>query len=59
MNILKDYYIRLSRFDKSVLRDSLMKACGWSYGTFYYKLSHNNLSRLERKAIKEIILSYQ
>ena len=58
MHILKDYYIRLSRFDKSVLRDSLMKACGWSYGTFYYKLNHGNFSKLEHKVVYEHIQNH-
>jgi hypothetical protein len=56
---ISNFYYGLPRRKKPSFREKVNRVCGWSYGTFYYKLSHNNLSRLERKAIKEIILSYQ
>ena len=49
----------LPRSRKPKFRTKVSDACGWSYGTFYYKLSHGNLSKLERKVVFEIISGYQ
>lgn len=56
---ISTFYNDLPRRKKSRFRERVNKVCGWSYGTFYYKLSHNNLTRLERKAVGDIIKSYQ
>ena len=58
MNIA-EFYFDLPRSRKPKFRTKVSDACGWSYGTFYYKLSHGNLSKLERKVVFEIISGYQ
>lgn len=57
VNISK-FYFELPKKKRSKFRVKVSNACGWSYGTFYYKLNHGNFSKLERKAIFEIINGY-
>lgn len=57
MNIL-EIYKQLPRSDKSIFREAIMQACGWAYGTFYYKMNHGNISKLERKVVGEFIQAY-
>lgn len=57
VNISK-FYFELPKKRRSKFRVKVSNACGWSYGTFYYKLNHGNFSKLERKAIFEIINGY-
>lgn len=56
---ISQFYYDLPKRQKALFRELVNKACGWSYGTFYYKLCHNNLSILERNAVEGIINSYQ
>ena len=58
MNILKHYYSKLSRYNKSMFREAIIDPCGWSYGTFYYKLNHGNFSKLEHKVVYEHIQNH-
>ncbi|MBR5086774.1 MAG: hypothetical protein IKX31_07190 [Muribaculaceae bacterium] len=58
MNILKHFYIQLSRYNKSRFRDALIEACGWSYGTFYYKMKHGNISKLELEVVSDHIKAF-
>lgn len=55
----------LARFYKTVhkksrcrFREAICTACDWSYSTFYYKMRHKNISRLEHMAISPIIEAY-
>ena len=57
MNILKIYQ-QLSKSDKANFRQALMQACGWAYGTFYYKMNHGNISKLEREVVSEYIKTH-
>ena len=57
MNILKIYQ-QLSKSDKASFRQALMQACGWAYGTFYYKMNHGNISKLEREVVSEYIKTH-
>ena len=57
MNILK-IYKQLPRSDKAIFREAIMQACGWAYGTFYYKMNHGNISKLERKVVSEYVEAF-
>jgi len=57
MNI-SNFYFGLPKTKKPRFRESVTDACGWSYGTFYYKLNHGNFSKLELKEVLEIIKAY-
>ncbi len=54
MNI-SNFYFGLPRTKRPKFRKTVSEACGWSYGTFYYKLNHGNLSKLEKRAVFSII----
>lgn len=58
MNNLKSFYERLSRYDRAVFREHIMQMCGWAYGTFYYKMKHGNISKLEEKVVDETINAF-
>jgi hypothetical protein len=41
-----------------MFREAIIDACGWSYGTFYYKLKHGNFSKLEYKVVDDYIKAF-
>ena len=55
-NIARFYY-ELPKARKPRFRVLVSDACGWSYGTFYYKLKNGNISKLENLVISEIMCS--
>ena len=57
MNILK-IYRQLPKSDKPIFREAIMQACGWAYGTFYYKMKHGNISKLESKVVSDFVKEF-
>lgn len=55
---LYQLYYGLLKSERSELRIKISEACGWAYGTFYYKLKHGNFSKLEFEAIQSIVDDY-
>lgn len=58
MTMIKKIYKQLPKSDKAIFRESIMQACGWAYGTFYYKMNHGNISKLERKVVNDFIEAF-
>ena len=50
----KDYYQSLDEERKKAVRDQFLVASGISYPTFYSKLTRENYSLLERRALETI-----
>lgn len=53
--MLKKFYDTLDDDQKRFFVKQVLEVTGWAIATFYYKLSHDNLSILEQSAINKLI----
>jgi hypothetical protein len=57
--VFKHYYNTLSDYDKVKIRDNIIKKCGFSLPTFYYKNKNDSYTKLEVTIIHSIINKYR
>lgn len=53
--IIIDYYKELPEYKKIQFRQQAMAITGWSRSTFFYKMQHGRLNKLEIDALEELI----
>lgn len=57
--MIKVFYDGLDEANKRQFVKRVLEITDWSLPTFYYKLSHDNYSKLELEAISKLIKSWQ
>lgn len=57
--MIKEFYDALNDANKKQFVKRVLETTDWALPTFYYKLRHNNYSKLEQEAINKIIESWQ
>lgn len=57
--MIKKFYDGLDETSKKRFVKKVLDITDWSLPTFYYKLSHNNYSKLELEALNQLIESWQ
>ena len=57
--MIKVFYDGLDEANKRQFVKRVLEITDWSLPTFYYKLSHDNYSKLELEAISKLIESWQ
>jgi hypothetical protein len=57
--MIKEFYDGLDEASKKQFVKQVLEITDWSLPTFYYKLSHNNYSKLEQEALTKLIESWQ
>ena len=55
---LAHIFNHLPKDSRPKFRILVSESCGWSYGTFYYKLKHGNFSKLELQVIEPIVKAF-
>jgi len=58
MNDIAIFYNRQRKPTRNLFRDIVLDVCGWSHGTFYYKLHHGNYSPLEHDFLTSLVESF-
>lgn len=56
--MIKEFYEALDDANKKQFVKRVLEITDWALPTFYYKLRHNNYSKLEQEAITKIIKSW-
>lgn len=56
--MIKEFYDGLDDANKKQFVKRVLETTDWGLATFYYKLRHNNYSKLEQEAITRIIESW-
>ncbi len=55
MKTFRTFYLQLPNTRRKEFKKDVMKRTGWSNSTFYYKSTHNNITRLEREVVLSAI----
>jgi len=58
MSDIATFYNTLTKGCRCLFRDTALRVCGWSVGTFYYKLHHGNFSPLEHDFLTTLVESF-